>query len=211
MSNIEINPNKEYILAGDISASMSSVEAKCAGLSRYKYMIEKFQSFIKAAEDFDPHGPTVILFGERVHTYPDTTLEKLMDSKDILDPRFEGYTNLDLAISEAYRLHKEKKREMAAAGKLHPGTVMLVFTDGEPTNRLAVEKILVRIANEIDREEEFQVVFLTVGDITAELKAYLEGLHDDLESKLTKDYDIFHVAELDKTSFLGAVGQNRHE
>lgn len=209
-NNFEINPNKEYVLCGDISASMRSTDPKCANNTRYRFMIEKFQSFISAAEDFDPHGPSVILFGERAHVFPETTLEKLSTESKFQNVEFEGYTNIHLAIDAAYKIHKEKKREFAADGQLHPGTICLIFTDGEPTNRLAVEKSIVAIANEIDREEEFNIVFLTVGTINRELRSYLDGLHDNLEKKLTKDYDIFHVLDLEETSFLGSVKATKH-
>ncbi len=210
MQNFEVNPNKEYILCGDISTSMQTVDPKCADNSRYKYMLEKFKSFIKTSEEFDPHGATLILFGEKTHNYPDTTLEKLEKDRILDNVDFEGFTNIHLAIDDAYTMHKEKKSEFANEGKVHPGTICMIFTDGEPTNRLAVEKKIIQIANEIDREEEFQIVFLTVGTINHELKTYLDGLHDTLEKKLTKDYDIFHVLELDKTSFLSVAAANQH-
>lgn len=210
MQNFEVNPNKEYILCGDISASMQTVDQKCADNSRYKYMLEKFKSFIKASEDFDPHGASIILFGEKTHNYPDTTLEKLEKDRILDKIDFEGFTNIHLAIDDAYKIHKEKKSEFANEGKVHPGTICMIFTDGDPTNRLAVERTIIQIANEIDREEEFQIVFLTVGTISHELKSYLDGLHDTLEKKLTKDYDIFHVLELDKTSFLSVAAANQH-
>src|SRR3569623_1844236 len=203
MSTLEVNPNKEYILAGDISNSMTMADPLCGNSSRYKYMLEKFKQFIKTAEEYDPHGPTILLFGENVHVYPDSTLEKVNSALDSV--AFEGFTNLDLAIKSAYAIHLEKKREMEEAGETHPGTVMLVFTDGEPTARLPVLNILVKIANEIKSEDEFNVVLLTVGTIDRGLQQYLDNLHDDLEAKNPRDFDIFHVMRLEQTSFLNSV------
>lgn len=202
---VEVKADREYILIGDISGSMSAKDPKCGGETRYKYMLEKFKNFIKQAEDFDPHGPCVILFGEDVHTFEDTTLEKI--SKDLIfnDPNFESFTNLDKALEEAYRLHRAKKGEFAKEGKLHPGTVCMVFTDGQPTNKAAVERVIVRIANAIDREDEFNIYILTVGTIEPSLKDYLDNLHDGLESQLTQDFDIIHINEIEKTKFMTAV------
>lgn len=203
MKNLEIDPNKCYILAGDISASMASVDPKCGGNSRYDYMLEKFQQFIKKSEDFDPHGPTVMLFGEKVTVYPETNLE-VVKSK-LTNINFEGFTNTDKLIDQAYEKHKEEKREYAADKKFHPGTILLIFTDGAATNRLAVERSIIRIANEIDREDEFTITFLTVGQRDHSLNQFLENLHENIEKQLKQDFDIVHVEELEKVDFMGAV------
>ena len=53
-----------------------------------------------------------------------------------------------------------------------------------PTKRyLAYEKVIkyVDLYYEIDSEDEFQIVFLTVGTINKDVNKYLESLHDDLE------------------------------
>lgn len=203
-TNIEVNPNKEYILAGDISGSMFMIDTKCGGQTRYKYMLEKFQNFIQTAERFDKHGaPTVLLFGEKVHVYKDRKLETLLT--ELKNAKGEGFTNLDLVIDKAYELHKAEKRELASEKKVHPGTILLVFTDGAPTDRMAVADSIVKIANDIDREDEFNITFLTVGTIDSDLQEYLNGLHDDLEPRLTQDFDIFHAQSLEKTSFFNAV------
>lgn len=210
-TEIEINPNRKYILAGDISGSMSNTDRKCGAQQRYNYMLEKFQMFVKTSEDFDKNGaPTVLLFGEKVHIYQGKQLEKLM--QELKGVTFEGFTNLDLVIDKAYDLHKDEKRQLARENKVHPGTVLLVFTDGEPTNRRAVERSILNIANNIDREDEFNITFLTVGSIEPELQRYLDGLHDDLEDKLTQDFDIFHSQPLEETSFFNAVaGSLKHD
>lgn len=212
MNNLEINPNKEYHLAGDISGSMKNTDNLCGGNTRYKYMLEKFKSFIDAAKDFDKHGaPTIILFGEKVHIYEHMTADKI--KSEIETPDFEGFTNLHLAIEESYKLHRADKVELASEGKIHPGTQLMIFTDGEPTNRMAVERILFKIVSEIDREEEFQIDLLIVGTVERELQAWLDDLHDKLEDKKSNphDFDIIHVNKLESISFLGVVGSNRHE
>jgi Mg-chelatase subunit ChlD len=202
---VEVKMGKEYILMGDISGSMSQKDPKCGGHTRYAYMLEKFQNFIKQAEDFDECGPTVILFGEDVHTYEETTLEKLMKESDIQSPTFEAFTNLDKAIEQAYKIHKDKKNELHDEGKIHPGTVCMIFTDGQPSNKPAVERVIVKIANSLDREDEFNIYILTVGTIDAPLQDYLDNLHDGLEDQLTQDFDIIHINELEKTKFTSAV------
>jgi hypothetical protein len=200
MSQIEIDPNKQYILAGDISGSMDSTDSKCAGLTRYNYMLEKFKSFIKVSEDYDPDGPTVILFGEHVQIFRNTNLHAI-DEK-LSKVSFEGFTNTDKVIDEAFKLHREEKAELAKQGKAHQGTVLMLFTDGAPTNRAAVGRSIVAIANTIDRREEFSIVFLTVGTIAPDLQDWLTMIDDNLkEAKL----DIVDVKAIEDVTFLAAV------
>lgn len=202
MSNkIELNPNMQYILAGDISASMTTVDPKCGNISRYSYMVEKFKQFIKEAEDFDPDGPTIILFGEDVYLYPNTTLDKIENNLAVI--HFEGFTNTHLALEAAWKIHKEEKSELSKEGKSHPGTVVFFFTDGEPTNRAALERKIVEISNLIDREDEFNIGFILVGTIERNLKDYLDKLDDGLKGKAK--YDIVGVNEIEGLSFLKAV------
>lgn len=200
MSNIEIDPNRQYILAGDISASMDSTDQKCGGLTRYNYMLEKFRSFIKISEDYDPDGPTIALFGENVTVYRNTNL-RAIDEK-LSKVSFEGFTNTDKVIDEAFRLHREEKSELAKQGKTHQGTVLILFTDGAPTNRAAVGRSIAHVANTIDTREEFSIIFLTVGTIASDLADWLRMIDENLkDAKL----DIVDVKALEEISFLGAV------
>lgn len=197
--NIEINPNKQYIIGVDISGSMTSKDSKTGEKTRYETVLEKIQSFIQASADFDPDGPTVVLFGESVIVYPNTTLEAVNDK--LQNPKFESYTNTHLLVKEAFSIHTKEK---AAQGGTHEGTVLLVFTDGDPTNRKALASEIVSITNAIEKDEEFSISFLTVGAIDAALEAFLTKLDDELTSNGAK-YDIVDVKDSTDISFLAAV------
>jgi len=200
MQNIEIDPNKQYLLAGDISASMDFKDPKCSGLTRYEYMLEKFKAFIKISEDYDPDGPTIILFGEHVKVFRNTNLAAV-ESK-LAKIEFEGFTNTDKVIDEAFKLHKEEKTELKKQGKTHPGSVLMLFTDGAPTNRAAVGRSIIEIANAIDNRDEFSIIFLTVGSIASDLQDWLTMIDDNLKGA---KYDIVDVKALEDITFLGAV------
>lgn len=188
--SFEIDPNKQYILAGDISASMQTPDPKCGGQSRYAYMLEKFQAFIQASQDFDPDGPTVLLFGEKVHVYENTTLDAVRTN--LVNPTFEGFTNTADVIAKAYQLKQ-------ASGQ---PTVVLVFTDGAPTNRNALQRTITEIANAIEKDEDFSISFLTVGTIEPDLQVYLSKLDDELKGV---KFDIVDVKALEEVDFLAAV------
>ena len=202
---IELNPNKQYILCGDISGSMQATDAKCGGQSRYGYMVEKFKSFIKEAEDFDPDGPTIMLFGESVYQYPNTTLDKV--EAQLTNPKFEGFTNTHLVVQAAWDMHKSEKAELAKDSKTHSGTVCFVFTDGDPTNRLALERTITDIANTVDSDDEFSIGFILVGTIEPSLQEYLTKLDDNLKAK----FDIVGTSEIEGLSFLKAVNNAINE
>src|ERR1700728_4117896 len=96
LQSLEIDPNRQYVLAGDISASMREADAKCAGLKRYDHMLEKFESFISEAADFDKDGVTVMLFGEHVTVFRNTKLDDIRNK--LKNPNYEGFTNTHLVI-----------------------------------------------------------------------------------------------------------------
>jgi hypothetical protein len=206
LQKIEIDPNMQYILAGDISVSMSDKDPLCAGLDKYQYMLEKFKLFIKEAEDFDADGVTVMLFGEKVTTFRNTKYEDVANKLDKIS--YEGYTNTHKVIEDAWALHLEEKRNLARDGKLHPGTVLFIFTDGAPTNRAAVERAIVSITKAVDRHDEFNIGFLTVGTIPENLGDWLDALDDDLKEA---KYDIVNVSKLEDVNFLKAVSKAVNE
>jgi hypothetical protein len=204
MNNIEVNPNKEYIFGIDISASMTTDDKRCGDQTRYNYMLEKLELFLKTAEDFDEHGaPCVFLFGEEVTKYDHVKLADIQQK--LRSPDFEGMTNLHLLLDESLEEHKEKKSELAQDKKVHPGTNLIIFTDGQPTNQAAVLRSIIRIADAIDREDEFNIQILTVGTVDNNLQEYLNSLHDQLEGKTKRDFDIIHVDKLENVNFLQAV------
>lgn len=206
LQSLELNPNMQYIIAGDISGSMAEKDSRCDGKVKYDYMLEKFESFIRESADFDPDGATVILFSDDVKVYPNTTIDAVQSKLRSVKP--SGYTNTDTMIQEAYSIHRQEKAELARQGKTHPGTVLFIFTDGAPTNRRAVEREIVKIANTIDRHDEFNIGFLTVGTVPADLAEWLENLDTNLKDA---KYDIVNVSPLESVTFLKAVAKAVNE
>lgn len=195
MSNVEIKPNSDYILAWDISASMQTSDSKTGGLSRYQYQLEKSKQFLAEATKYDPDGVDVILFGMGVQTFQNITPADV-DAK-LGKVNFEPATQTHLAIQAAYDLHKAKKAQ-------DPSTqsVLFLFTDGEPSDQKAVESTIKNISNSLERDEEFSIGVLTVGEITPGLQNWLTKLDDDLKGA---KYDIVDVKALDEVSFIEAV------
>lgn len=199
---IEVNFNIEYILAGDISISMQKQD--CNGISRYEYMLEKFKAFMDTSKDFDKHGGcTVMLFGSKVHKYEHADTETV---KKVLNKvSFECSTMTHYLIQEAFEEHLEEKSKSAKESKLHPGTCLMIFTDGEPSSESLVIREIQNIANRIDRQEEFQIIFLTVGQQSNEIKAFLKNL-----TTHKFKYPMVKVSPLDEVTFMEAVMSDRN-
>ena len=198
MNNLEISLEREYILAGDISASMQTIDPKCMNLMRYNFMLEKFKSFVQRTADFDEHGGcTIMLFGQKVHKYEHANLDLI--EKTLNKVQFEGLTMTDLLVAEAFDEHNEERVEMLKEKKVHPGTTLMVFTDGEPTYRASLERGITAIENAIELDTEFKIIFLTVGTITSDLKAYLDKLVSNSKKKIVS------VCELENVNFISAA------
>lgn len=198
MENIEISLNREYILAGDISASMRTVDPKCADLIRYTYMLEKFKSFIQTTSDFDKHGGcTIMLFGKDVQKFEHANLSTVEEKLNRVE--YEPLTMTDKLLVEAFDEHLEEKVKMLKEKEIHPGTTLMIFTDGEPTDGMAVKRVISDIENKIDLDTEFKIIFLTVGTVSLMVYNYLQDLVKSSKKKIVS------VFELDKIEFIAAA------
>jgi hypothetical protein len=195
LTDIEFDPRREYTLIGDISISMQTPDCP-NGASRYAYMSETFADFIGQAEQFDPNGPTVILYGQRVHVHEDTNLAAV---RGVLgNPQFERMTMTGSAVRTAYELHQRKKAVNASTK-----SIALVFTDGTWHDNLEAE--VVRIANDIGADDEFGICLITVGQVEPDLAEALRKLDDELQSSGRARYDILDVKALEDIDFVTAA------
>lgn len=195
MSNLELNKGDNFIFGVDVSASMGATD--CPGnLSRIEFLKEKVILFAKEASKYDEDGIDVLAFGHQVTTHAGITADKAHDVISALKAN-EGQTKTAELITEAYGRHKQGGYEQ---------TVLFIATDGEPSDREAVKKAIIDITNDVGDEREFNIAFLTVGQIDDGLKSFLEGLDDDLTGA---KYDIVDVKSLEEvdfmTAFMGAL------
>jgi Mg-chelatase subunit ChlD len=190
-NNFELNKGDQFIVALDISGSMQMKD--CPGnASRFSYVLETMEVFISEASKWDPDGVSFYAFNNEVQEFPDVaSTEALHETIGRLRPG--GGTATHRAISAAYREHKLKGSEQ---------TFLLLFTDGEPSDRQAVKQAIVDITNDVKDEKEFRICILTVGARTPELSAWLSDLDDNLtEAK----YDIVDIEKLEDVDFERAV------
>jgi len=161
-------------------------------------MLEKFKSFIQTTSDFDKHGGcTIMLFGKNVHKFEHANLSMVESTLDKIS--FEGLTMTDKLLSEAFEEHIEEKVKMLKQNEIHPGTTLMVFTDGEPTDGASVIREIQAIEKKIDLDTEFKIIFLTVGTVNAFVQIFLQKLVSDSKKKIVS------VFELESINFIAAA------
>lgn len=188
--NMELNVGDNFIFGVDVSGSMGTADCP-GGMKRIEYLKEKTITFAKEASKYDPDGIDVITFGHSVTPYKGVTAEK---AEELIGKFQADEMSTDTAglIRKAYEMHK-------AGG--YPQTVLFVATDGAPSSKDAVKQAIVDITNDVKEEHEFNISFLTVGNIDAGLRSFLTELDDDLKAA---KYDIVDVKSLEEVDFIQA-------
>lgn len=191
-NNLELNKGDDFIVGLDISGSMQATD--CPGnTSRITYAIESFKTFAKEASKWDTDGVSLYAFGARVHEFPDVNADKIDEvASKLARLPLEGMTRTDLVISAAYNEHVARKNEQ---------TVLFLFTDGTPSDETATLKAVADITNKVKDEREFNIAFITVGERSSELDAFLKKLDDGVPGA---KFDIVDVKKLEEVDFYAA-------
>lgn len=192
-NNFELNKGDQFIFALDVSASMNQQD--CPGnLSRIAYSKEQAKVFATEAAKYDPDGADYLTFGEKITTYFNQTEEQAHKLIDGLKAN-EGTTDTAGVIAAAWK----RAQEIRALGATD-NIVLMVVTDGAPADSEAVKKVIRDIADGLTNGEEFGIIFLTVGRIAPDLRAFLTELDDTLNAK----HDIVDVKDFMEVNFLQA-------
>lgn len=189
-NNLELNKGDNFIFGIDVSGSMAAADCP-NGMSRIEYLKEKVILFANEASKYDEDGIDVITFGHQITPFQGLTAAKASEVVGKLKAN-EMSTDTAGLIRKAYELHKAGGYEQ---------TVLFVATDGNPADRKAVQDVIIDITNQVTDEREFNISFLTVGNIDAGLQEFLTSLDDDLKGA---KYDIVDVKTLEEVDFISA-------
>ena len=147
-------------------------------------------SLAQTCETFDPDGITVYmscrdqadLFKQYKQVLPSQVTA-------IFDAHYPPDT-LNLLTVLQTALDDYFTRKAAAQTKLN-GEMILVLIDGEPQDRMAIAKLLIRTTAKLDRDHELGIGFLQLGDDFI-ARGFLNALDENLKSAGAK-FDIVHT------------------
>lgn len=167
--------NRDYTLIIDKSQSMSTQDQQ-GGKSRWDAVAESILAVAEKCEQYDPDGITVYLFSSQFRRYDQVTTAKV---KQVFAENFPaGSSKLAEVLKDALDNYFRRK----SAGQAKPnGETILVVTDGEPDDRLAVMQLIIDASRKIDRDEELAISFIQVGK-DQKTTEFLKALDDQLPS-----------------------------
>lgn len=179
--------NYDFGLAIDKSTSMGEKEPR-SGLSRWDAAKEQTLGLARKMAENDADGIDLFMFAGNVKTHRNVKADQVGTVWSEHEPN--GGTNIAPVIREAGETYLRLKRE----GKAKKGYILGIVTDGQPQDQDEVKQAIISLSKKLDRDEEFGIQFLQIGDDPAATK-YLKTLDDDLVSQGAK-FDI-----VDTTTF----------
>lgn len=166
----------DFIIGLDASGSMASLSTRFSGKTRWQEGQELIIGMAGVLAGFDADGIDVITFGQKIELFENTTADKVAQVLATVSP----YGGTPTAEALAKIVAKQK-----TTGK---NTVAVIFTDGEPNDRAAVEKVIVDATQGLEKDEALTFLFVQIGS-DANATAFLQHLDDDLQGRGAK-FDI---------------------
>lgn len=194
--NIEQLKNRDYVLVIDKSGSMEERDA-AGGKSRWEACQESTMAIASKTAEYDPDGITIIPFATTFKTYESTTPSKVKDIFAENSPM--GGTVLAPVLESVFSSYLTRKKAGQAKAN---GEILLVVTDGCPSDEEAVAKSIVKFGNQLENgDAEYGISFLQIGR-DAHASQFLKRLDDDLTKQGAK-YDIVDTKTMDELETIG--------
>ena len=178
----------DFIIAIDTSGSMGEPVKLGATKSRWEHVQESAMAMIRDVSSIDSDGVGLVTFGGTTAiAYDGVAADTAREVFANTSPR--GGTPLAEALIECFKL----------AGKSDKKDMIIVFTDGVPSDRAAAAAQIVKQANSQTADSDCTVLFIQVGDDTS-ASAYLKSLDDDLQGAKFDIVDTKTIEEADAFS-----------
>jgi Mg-chelatase subunit ChlD len=155
----------EFIIAMDVSNSMNSpMEGGEEGTSRLDFVRDFVADLATQVMEYDDNGLDVVCFGHKVKHFDEVDSPKrvaeLIDEVR-QDKTFGHGTDTVAAVKMCHDIHEGHVKSL---GEKHNCTVILVLTDGKPSNPDgAVQAELLRVAKSVGDNQKIAFSFLQVG------------------------------------------------
>jgi uncharacterized protein YegL len=194
--DIEKLKNRDYYILLDKSGSMEESDTP-SGVSRFKYAEESTIAIARKLGEYDPDGISLIPFASSYKAYDNVTHSAVQNVFKENTPM--GGTNLAPPLQwcmDDYLAKKAKNQQKAN------GAIVLVITDGCPSDEALVAKAIVNFTKKLDNgDSEFGISFVQVGK-DSHASAYLKRLDDNLTSEGAK-FDIVDTKTMDEVESVG--------
>lgn len=196
MTNLDKLKNRDYVILVDKSGSMEGNDTP-SGQTRWDYAKESVVAIAKKCGEYDPDGITLAMFAGSFKIYENTTTEKVKDVFTENSPM--GSTVLAPPLKAIFDSYKARKKAGQAKAN---GEILLVITDGQPSDESAVAKTIIEFGNSLDNaDDEYGISFFQVGK-DPEATKFLKKLDDDL-TKLGAKHDIVDTKTIDEVEAVG--------
>jgi hypothetical protein len=193
--SLELKKGDHIIFAIDKSGSMNETDPKCSNLRKWVWMEETMLSYVKVAETFDPTGVSIHFFADHVEPY--TSITDPAKVKQLFEAHYPGgNTHTERVIQSAWDEHVRVARP----------TYLMVWTDGDATDRAGLFAVIVAITKQMKDPEEFRIAFLPIGTPTLELASFLDELDEGMEKHGALE-DIVAVIDPATVDFETAVAE----
>ncbi len=186
MSEVNLK-DRDFTLVIDSSGSMATADQQ--GRTRWKAAEETSIALAGKAQKYDTDGLTLYTFSSKHKKFENVVDNKVAQIFDEVEPN--GSTNLAGVLEEVFVSYRTRK---AAGTTKANGEVVVVITDGAPDDQPACKRAIVTHANSLERDEEFGVLFVQVGN-DGSARAFLKSLDDDLKEA---KFDIVDAITMDE-------------
>jgi len=191
--NAETASEYDFVIGLDASGSMASPSTRYPGKTRWQEAQETIFGLASILGQYDTDGIDIVVFGGNVQVFEGVTPDKVASIFSQRSPR--GSTPLAEAIQKIDALNGDGKKAVA-----------LIFTDGEPDDRAAAEAAIVAASNKMERDEDFTILFVQIGDDAGAAK-FLAHLDDGLTSAKFDIVDTISAAEADQMEPLDLINK----
>lgn len=185
---------RDYTLIIDKSGSMG-LKDQPGGRSRWAVARESAEALATRCDELDPDGITLYMFAKKFKRYDNINANRV--GKVFQENEPCGGTDLAAVLEHAFGNYFDRKR----AGKAKDGETIVVVTDGEPDDRVAVMKAIVEASRKIERDEELGVSMVQVGSDPSATQ-FLKKLDDELVH-VGAPFDICDTVTLDEMEDIG--------
>lgn len=170
----------DFVVMIDKSGSMTEKDCP-GGKTRWAYAQESAEAIARQCGEFDADGIDVVLFAGSAKEFHGVTPDKVHQIFTENSP--SGSTDTASALKLVFDGYNARKK----AGTAKP-MIVVVITDGAPTDQNAVDKVIIDHSNSLTEDGETGVTFVQIGkDLAA--RAFLKHLDDDLQA-LGAKFDI---------------------